>query len=591
MNQESHKTHPVFRAYPWWVFALGVCLVLITNGLCRYGQGENSYVKINDNLDSYLPTHSVLARGEHYWVGMNEVFEPILGGIPRNCLPSELRLFILPYRYMEPFHAYIFAECVLRLVAFVGMTLLLKQYLLPNDMDFVVFGGAACFALLPFYIHVDLSVAGQPLLLYAVLGLRNRNKSVFNWLIIFLYPFTSSLVFIGFVVLPLVFTLLLYESAIHRRPQWPLFAAFLILAIGYIVADYRLFYQSFMGAGYTSHRLEFNLNFFSVLAACKETIKYFCYGDDYNLAHQMPVILFAALVAMIVLLVEIRRRRRSRAIPLATDNDPANLTIKYATIVLGLILLCFAISFLRTMYYSEAVWAAMTSTGIGMLKFFQPSRISYLQPFSWSLIFVCSLAVVARVIWFGRFVALAMIVLQCVISIRNPDAAENLPVSGGSLSFRAFYSPNLFTEVKEYIGRPQSDYRVASLGIHPAVALYNGFYMVDGYWVNYPLDYKHRFREIIAPELAKNEIVRWKFDNHGSRCYLFASELDNDFLHTKHRKHVVQHLDIDTQKLKNIGCSYIISAVKIMNSADLNLKLEKVFERDDSPWQIFLYSL
>lgn len=184
-----------------------------------------------------------------------------------------------------------------------------------------------------------------------------------------------------------------------------------------------------------------------------------------------------------------------------------------------------------------------------------------------------------------------MIVLACVMVVRNPGNEENLSVPAETLGFRDFYSPQLFTEIKQFIGRPQSQYRIASLGIHPAVALYNGFFMVDGYWVNYPLEYKHRFREIIARELAKDEVLHRKFDGHGSRCYLFSSELGNDYLCTKRCKREVEHLEINTRLLKEMDCSYILSAVKIANCADLNLKLEKVFDRDDSPWQVFLYSL
>ena len=54
-------------------------------------------------------------------------------------------------------------------------------------------------------------------------------------------------------------------------------------------------------------------------------------------------------------------------------------------------------------------------------------------------------------------------------------------------------------EIDDAIGRDKSTYRVAHLGISPAPALMHGFYTVDGYSNNYPLEYKHRFREVIAP--------------------------------------------------------------------------------------------
>ncbi|MDA6131502.1 DUF6044 family protein, partial [Escherichia coli] len=59
---------------------------------------------------------------------------------------------------------------------------------------------------------------------------------------------------------------------------------------------------------------------------------------------------------------------------------------------------------------------------------------------------------------------------------------------------RQFYAEEQFSAIKEYIGLPQEDYRVASIGLHPAIAQYNGFYTLDSYNNFYPLTYKYQFR-------------------------------------------------------------------------------------------------
>ena len=58
-------------------------------------------------------------------------------------------------------------------------------------------------------------------------------------------------------------------------------------------------------------------------------------------------------------------------------------------------------------------------------------------------------------------------------------------------------------EIDDAIGRDKSTYRVAHLGISPAPALMHGFYTVDGYSNNYPLEYKHRFRKLLHRRLRK----------------------------------------------------------------------------------------
>jgi hypothetical protein len=76
--------------------------------------------------------------------------------------------------------------------------------------------------------------------------------------------------------------------------------------------------------------------------------------------------------------------------------------------------------------------------------------------------------------------------------------------------------------LKKGVGKPIQDYRVVSIGLHPAVAQYNGLYTLDTYNNFYPLSYKHQFLNIIAPELNKNKSLKSYFDLWGGRCYIFV---------------------------------------------------------------------
>ena len=100
-------------------------------------------------------------------------------------------------------------------------------------------------------------------------------------------------------------------------------------------------------------------------------------------------------------------------------------------------------------------------------------------------------------------------------------------------------------EIDDAIGRDKSTYRVAHLGISPAPALMHGFYTVE---------YKHRFREVIAPEIEKNEEVRVYFDTWGNRCYLFNSITGNYMRLQKGNTLVYEGLEFDMEALKDLGC-------------------------------------
>src|SRR5699024_10753747 len=132
----------------------------------------------------------------------------------------------------------------------------------------------------------------------------------------------------------------------------------------------------------------------------------------------------------------------------------------------------------------------------------------------------------------------------------------------GYLSWNDFYATDMFSEIIDYIGKDTSTYKVGSVGLYPSIALYNGFYCIDGYSNNYSLEYKHEFRKIIAEELEKDDDLKTYFDEWGNRCYLFSSEIPFQYYFTKNSKMEIEDWDVNINQLKNMGCDYILSAIK-----------------------------
>ena len=152
-----------------------------------------------------------------------------------------------------------------------------------------------------------------------------------------------------------------------------------------------------------------------------------------------------------------------------------------------------------------------------------------------------------------------------------------------------FFAEEQFKEIKDYIGLPQEEYRVASIGLHPAIAQYNGFYTLDTYNNFYPLAYKYQFREIIEKELAKNKTIRTYFDEWGGRCYLFTAELGKHYMFKKTSAKRLKNLELNTEPFKELGGRFIFSSVPIDNALENGLVLDKVFHSKSSAWKIHLY--
>ena len=110
-----------------------------------------------------------------------------MNGLARHCFTSGLDVITWLLLLFEPFTAYVLNELFIRLIAFVGMYLLLKHHFLDREKDaLIIFGVSLCFSFLPFYSMFGLSVAGQPLLLYAFLNLRRQKQSIVDFLVIFI---------------------------------------------------------------------------------------------------------------------------------------------------------------------------------------------------------------------------------------------------------------------------------------------------------------------------------------------------------------------------------------------------------------------
>jgi hypothetical protein len=158
-------------------------------------------------------------------------------------------------------------------------------------------------------------------------------------------------------------------------------------------------------------------------------------------------------------------------------------------------------------------------------------------------------------------------------------------------SVNEFYDVELFTQIKDYIGMPVEDYRVASIGLHPVIAQYNGFYTLDSYNNFYPLTYKYQFRKIINNELEKNKTIRQYFDEWGGRCYLFTDELGKHYMFKKRTKRKLNEVQFNMEPFKELGGKFIFSSVPIVNAEENQLQLQDIFTNDHSVWKIYLYQV
>ena len=200
----------------------------------------------------------------------------------------------------------------------------------------------------------------------------------------------------------------------------------------------------------------------------------------------------------------------------------------------------------------------------------------------------------------GATTANSILFLTAIFVVWNSNFKKNFREIIGSntsnqITWNDFFSEEQFAEIENYIyqehGLRKSEYRVISLGIQPAVSLYNGFYTLDGYSNNYSLEYKHEFYKIMSQELEENNSNYIYFQNWGNRCYLFASDYNGVPNLGKGNFPVYTDFTIDTSQIYEMGGRYIISAGEIVNPQLTGLELCQVFEDLDWYYKIYLYRI
>ena len=545
---------------------LGIALVVLATAW-TFRRGENTCLIIDDNLDDGASLYRAMTVSRTLW-GIHSTVPNFMGGAPRNSLPSELQFSTLLFSAIPTFDAFILQALLARIVAFVGMILLQRSHVAPGSSRIATYGAAICFALLPFFPcpFFSLCVAGQPLLAWAFLNIRAGDARARNWLVIALFPFFSFFAYSGFVVVGTMVALFFFDLSRARGRLLLDVKAIVVFGLTSVIAEYRLFYQHLLN-NYVSHRVEMvPFRFESAREAVWGAMHLFVLG-------QFNARVFAFVVWPLVLAAILEGRPHWREWRIAAS----------LTVVAILISLVFGFS-------HHATVVDFTSSGmLRGLNRFQWDRLYFVHPTVVYCALGASLALLIRRLPRLRPLFAMLVSLQAAYAFLGANHWDRVEQRQSGITFREFYSERLFARIQNHIGMPPSTFRVISVGLHPAIALYNGFYTLDGYCTDYPLSYKHRFRRIIATELVKDARNRQTFDDHGSRCYAFAAEA-GDFVQRGPRR-PIEHLQFDAKELRAMGGRYVLSAAEVLNFAEAGLRPDGVFSDPESAWTIHLYEV
>ncbi|WP_312468995.1 DUF6044 family protein [Neobacillus sp.] len=525
---------------------------------------ENAHIRVHDNLDSNLAWYKVLARSGEMFGGVEGIIPQIINGqLPRNAFGTEYSIIVWLYALFPTMTAYALSQAMTRIVAFFGMYLLLKKHVLPGEnWLFMQIGSALAFALTPFWPSGMLSTLGIPLALWAFLNIRNREASWKDYLVLTLLPFYASIVLGFFFFLTAMGILWLMDGLRGRGWNLRFLVSIAYMSIIFMIVEYRLVF-SFLFKGEPNSRDEYFHAELPFWNSVRLSIKNYLLGHTHVMTVHTLFILPATFIA--IYFVFWKRLWKQEK----------------------LFVFLFGLNIVLSLWYAfwfYEGWLPLTER-FHFMDTFNFARYHFLRP----LVIYASFALALKIIFLqGKSLARTakwLMVLQILLlGLFNDEI-----IYRQKPTVKEFFAEPLFQEIKEHIGLKQEEYRVASIGIHPAVSQYNGFYTLDTYNNFYPLSYKHQFRKIIEKELAKNKTIRKYFDQWGGRCYIFTAQVGKRYMIKKDSKRHLKNLELNTDMFKEMGGRYIFSAIPIDNAAENKLALEKIFESKTSAWKIYLY--
>lgn len=542
--------------------------------------GEKCVFPIHDQLDETILTYVLNAK---YLRTGAEVFPEMMGGINASGMQPSAVLFILLYGIFPVMTAFLIQYAIVFAAGFFGMYFCAREI---TESSILALVAASCFAMLPMQPVYGLSVAGVPLLLYSFLCLYRKKHIFLSFVLISFFGLTTHLVLIGYVALGF-WALALFGMLFRKQlDKWPLLGFLWLLGI-YIAVNYRLFAELLFGqSSYVSHREELVNGELPFWDTVREVFLNSAQHAE-SLHKYLIVPILVLLIAGGVLYRKLRKAERQT----------------YLSALAGFALLvgiALFYGFCRTSFVVD-----LKNRCSGFLHYFQAERFYWLYPAGWYLEFVLCFSVwwnhKSGKLWQSfpvKLAALCVILLPTLQQIKvnsyfymNVNQYNNGSGITGYISWESYYAEDLMEELEEAIGRDMNTYRVAHLGISPAPGLMHGFYTVDGYSNNYPLEYKHRFRKVIEKELEKSEATAVYFDTWGSRCYLFNAATGNAWMLGKNFDITYENLELNMGALKDLGCEYLFSCGQILNAEELGLELRGYFETENSYWGVWLYQL
>ena len=579
----------IFRKY-WSLFVVGV--LLLGALIFVVFRGQNIYIQVHDNLDSNVANYQVL-KNDSLFFSHNAVLG-VLGGLNRDCFPSEFKLYTLLYMVLPTFIAYIAGIFLRVVISIVGWVLLDKSISEHPHFNYAILSGFL-YGCLPTFPTCSFGFASLPLLLYFLIC-AYRTKEPKYYILLLLYPSLSDFSVFGIFICGYILIFIIGDSLKNRKVCLSMCLALAVLCVGFMINEYRLF-NTMLWGGEKSIRWEMintsGKTYLDVFTIKFEDIKNLLIGSKevFRDGHYHSGDLHKYLVypVCIVYFIYVNVYYIIKKEPGMILKDTFNIFMIWA-------------AFNAFIYSLDALYQfkLFVALCIAPLRGFSFARTLWFNPFVWYFSFHI---VISRILdtknRIGRSVSLFLYLGAFIILIMKSDIYNGIHRNIANikheicreevtdLTYSEFYAEDLFNKIKSDIAY-DGEWTMA-VGFHPSVLYYNGFNTLDGYISYYGLAYKEKFRRIIAPSLEKDLAAKQYYDGWGGRAYVFTPGVPYE--PGRHWYIESASLVISEESLREMNGKYIVSRVLFDNLQDYRISLIGTYTDDNTPYCLYVYQV
>lgn len=535
---------------------------------------SNSYYPVHDFLDNTVTIESIWIKDSSFLNPYAELPGLLNGIVPAGALG--ISDFAVPQRLLGIFPIPValgITQIIGRLLSYFAI-FHISRLILGNSRvaNFSSVIAGFCVALAPYWPLITWTIAGIAISALAVAKLYLKSKPFALWVaLLAVTPQMASFALGGFLQ-PVIATSFLIFAWVKNKKSFA-------LTIGAIVNVVSTFFSAlglallFFSEKFISHREEWpgaplfdsgNLsNFVQQFPKIFFDATYH-FGTVFNtdlagsVSRISVTLVFLYLSSFLIFSLFNRLKPNKDKSKKKSSNEDTTVCLRWLIFFLALQI------FLSLLCTSE-ITGLTNFSGLSKAPF-QISRIIVLSPILWGLLigiisYLGLVAISSRIR--GISALLVMLVIVGHLIVVNPALSNSIKTILGMelrddfATYGNYFEETKYQKIMEFFNTNGIDPKVLSFDLDPMVATQNGFTSLDGYVYNYPLEYKHKFAEIIYPDLTQPGGDLEYYRDWGSRLYLFDRGVSTD------------KLKFNWCAAKFLGAEAILSGRELVGQADL----------------------